>query len=177
MEIGISAALRLSLHSMQNSLAIIGAGRVGRALGRRLREAGWRIGAVLTRSKASARRAVRFIGAGKPFAGMTWQILPSQVILITTPDDQIALAARDLARIGEEELRGRVVLHTSGAMDSGALEPLWGPRRAYVKLNTSFAFDTFPGDFSAPFTLSASLDNVADVFVVKAGSANLLAAR
>lgn len=109
---------------MPNSLAIIGAGRVGRALGRRLREAGWRIGAIVTRSEASARRAVRFIGAGKPFAGMTWQILPSQVILITTPDDQIDVAARDLARIGEEELHGRVVLHTSGAMDSGALEPL-----------------------------------------------------
>jgi hypothetical protein len=31
---------------MENSLAIIGAGRVGRALGRRLRELGWKIGAV-----------------------------------------------------------------------------------------------------------------------------------
>jgi len=33
---------------MPNSLAIIGAGRVGRALGRRLRELGWRIDAVVT---------------------------------------------------------------------------------------------------------------------------------
>src|SRR5260370_417540 len=48
---------------MQNSLAIIGAGRVGRALGRRVRELGWKIGAVVTRSDASARKAVRFIGA------------------------------------------------------------------------------------------------------------------
>ena len=109
---------------MPSSLAIIGAGRVGRALGRRLREAGWKIGAVVTRNEASARRAVRFIGAGKPFGGLTRQILPSQVILITTPDDEIAVAARELARIGEEELRGRFVLHTSGAMDSGALETL-----------------------------------------------------
>src|SRR5437667_8879755 len=60
---------------MQNSLAIIGAGRVGRALGRRLRELGWKIGAVVTRSEASARKAVRFIGAGKPCPGMTRQIL------------------------------------------------------------------------------------------------------
>ncbi|OLB40615.1 MAG: hypothetical protein AUH11_01525 [Acidobacteria bacterium 13_2_20CM_57_17] len=109
---------------MPNSLAIIGAGRVGRALGRQLREAGWRIGAVLTRSEASARRAVRFIGAGKAFAGITRQVLLSQVILIATPDDEIVVVARELARIGEEELRGRVILHTSGAMDSGALEPL-----------------------------------------------------
>lgn len=107
---------------MPNSLAIIGAGRVGRALGRRLRELGWKIGAVVTRSAASARRAVRFIGAGKACAEMTRQIPASRVILIATPDDEIAIVAQELARIGEEELRGRVVLHTSGAMGSTVLE-------------------------------------------------------
>ena len=86
-----------------------------------MRELGWKIGAVVTRSAASARRAVRFIGAGKACAGMTRQILASRVILIATPDDRIAVVAQELARIGEEELRGRVVLHTSGAMDSGVL--------------------------------------------------------
>src|SRR6267143_1540442 len=109
---------------MPNSLAIIGAGRVGRALGRRLRELGWKIGAVVTRSDASARRAVRFIGAGKACARMTRQILASRVILIATPDDEIAIVGQELARIGEEELRGKVVLHTSGAMDSGVLDAL-----------------------------------------------------
>ena len=107
---------------MENSLAIVGAGRVGRALGRRLRELGWKIGAVITRGEASARRAVRFIGAGKPHAKMTRQILASRVILIATPDDEIARVAQELARIGAEELRGKVVLHTSGALDARALE-------------------------------------------------------
>lgn len=109
---------------MQNTLSIIGAGRVGRALGRRLRELGWKIGAVTTRSEASARRAVRFIGAGKPYARMTRQVLASMVILIATPDDEIAVAAQELSRIGAEELRGRVVLHTSGALDARALDPV-----------------------------------------------------
>src|SRR6267143_7202547 len=109
---------------MPNSLAIIGAGRVGRALGRGLRELGWKIGVVVTRGEASARRAVRFIGAGKPCARMTRQILVSPVILIATPDDEIAIVAQELARIGEEELRGKVVLHTSGARDSGVLDAL-----------------------------------------------------
>jgi len=107
---------------MPNSLAIIGAGRVGRALGRRLRELGWRIGVVVTRSEPSARRAVQFIGDGKACAGMTRRILASRVILIATPDDKIAVVAQELARIGEEELRGRVVLHSSGAMDSAVLD-------------------------------------------------------
>jgi predicted short-subunit dehydrogenase-like oxidoreductase (DUF2520 family) len=109
---------------MENSLAIIGAGRVGRALGRCLRELGWKMGAVITRNEASARRAVRFIGAGKSHAGMTRQILASRVILITTPDDEIAAVATDLARIGAEELRGKVVLHASGALDARALDPV-----------------------------------------------------
>ncbi len=109
---------------MPNSLAIIGAGRVGRALGRLLRQLDWEIGAVVTRGEASARRAVRFIGAGKASAGMTRQILASRVILIATPDDEIAVVALELARIGEEELRGRVVLHTSGGLGSDVLDAL-----------------------------------------------------
>src|SRR5260370_21771613 len=100
---------------MPNSLAIIGAGRVGRALGRGLRELGWKIGAVVTRSEGSARRAVRFIGAGKACAGMTRQILASRLILIATPHDEISVVAKELARIRAEEPRGRVLVHTSGA--------------------------------------------------------------
>jgi predicted short-subunit dehydrogenase-like oxidoreductase (DUF2520 family) len=53
---------------------------------------------------------------------MTRRILVSRVILIATPDDEIAVVAQELARIGEEELRGRIVLHTSGAMDSAVLD-------------------------------------------------------
>jgi predicted short-subunit dehydrogenase-like oxidoreductase (DUF2520 family) len=109
---------------MEKTLAIVGAGRVGRALGRRLRELGWKIGVVVTSSEASSRRAVRFIGAGKPHAGLTRHVLLSQIILISTPDDAISGVARELARIGGEELRGRVVLHTSGAQDSRVLAPV-----------------------------------------------------
>jgi predicted short-subunit dehydrogenase-like oxidoreductase (DUF2520 family) len=109
---------------MEKTLAIIGAGRVGRALGRRLRELGWKIGVVVTRSEASSRRAVRFIGAGKPHGGLTRHVLLSHIILIATPDDAISGVARELARMGEEELRSRVVLHTSGAQDSRALAPV-----------------------------------------------------
>ena len=109
---------------MENSLAIVGAGRVGRALGRRLRDLGWKIGAVVTRNETSARRAVRFIGAGKAHAQPTRQIVISRVILIAAPDDQISTLARELVRIGGEELRGRIVLHTSGALDSHVLDPV-----------------------------------------------------
>jgi predicted short-subunit dehydrogenase-like oxidoreductase (DUF2520 family) len=109
---------------MEKTLAIVGAGRVGRALGRRLRELDWKIGAVVSRSEAAARRAVRFIGAGKPHGGLTRQVFGSHVILIATPDDAIAGVARELARMVAEELPGKVVLHTSGALDSRVLAPV-----------------------------------------------------
>jgi predicted short-subunit dehydrogenase-like oxidoreductase (DUF2520 family) len=127
---------------MPNRLAIVGAGRVGSALGRRLSELGWKIGAVVTRSEASARRAVRFIGTGKAFAGMTRQILASRVILIATPDDEIANVAQELARIGEEELRGKVVLHTSGAMDSTVLNPV---HQCGAKIGSMHPLQSFSG--------------------------------
>jgi predicted short-subunit dehydrogenase-like oxidoreductase (DUF2520 family) len=111
---------------MRGSLSIIGAGRVGRALGRRLRELGWKIGTVVTRNEPSARKAVRNIGAGQARAGMSRQVLAAQVILIATPDWAVAQVADDLARIGAEELRGKIVLHTSGALDASALGPVKG---------------------------------------------------
>jgi predicted short-subunit dehydrogenase-like oxidoreductase (DUF2520 family) len=127
---------------MQNSLAIIGAGRVGRALGRRLCELDWKIGAVVARSEASARRAVRFIGTGKACAGLTRRVVASQVILIATPDDEIAVVAQELARIGEEELRGKVVLHTSGAMDSTVLNPV---QQRGAKIGSMHPLQSFSG--------------------------------
>jgi predicted short-subunit dehydrogenase-like oxidoreductase (DUF2520 family) len=53
---------------------------------------------------------------------MTRQIVLSRVILIAVPDDEIPGVAQELARIGAEELRGKVVLHTSGALDERVLD-------------------------------------------------------
>ncbi|MBZ5540135.1 MAG: DUF2520 domain-containing protein [Acidobacteriia bacterium] len=106
---------------MNRSMAILGGGRVGRALGKRLCGLGWRIGAVVTRSAGSARRAVRFIGAGQAYGRLTRQLLGAQLILIAVPDRALADVAGELARIGGEELRGKVVLHTSGALDARVL--------------------------------------------------------
>ena len=109
---------------MSKSLAIIGAGRVGRALGRRLREAGWRVIVVAARSEASAKSAAKFIGGGRPVAGIPASLIGAGVILLTVPDDAVAAVAAELADRIESELRGKVVLHTSGALDSSVLEPL-----------------------------------------------------
>lgn len=136
---------------MPTTLSIIGAGRVGRALGRALRERGWRIGAVVTRSRRTARAAARAIGAGTPAAN-TPALLAADVILIAAPDRAIGKIATALANVGaglsrpfsergkskirhgkgapEDQEGGvkpplrKIVLHTSGSLSHDVLAPL-----------------------------------------------------
>lgn len=109
---------------MSRTLAIVGAGRVGRTLGRRLRELGWSIGPVVTRSRATASAAVRAIGAGIPHELLTRRVLAADVVLIATPDHAVPQVAAKLARQGGEEWRGKMVLHTCGSLSGAALAPL-----------------------------------------------------
>jgi predicted short-subunit dehydrogenase-like oxidoreductase (DUF2520 family) len=110
---------------MNHSVSIIGAGRVGRTLGKCLRDLGWRIGAVVTRSERTSRAAVRAIGAGTPFSAISPESFYAPTILVTTPDDLLAPTAAALAHIGGRSgCRGKVVLHTSGALDRTVLKPL-----------------------------------------------------
>jgi predicted short-subunit dehydrogenase-like oxidoreductase (DUF2520 family) len=107
-----------------------------------LREVGWKIGAVVTSSEPTARRAVRSIGAGQAHAFLTRQVLAAQVILITTPDHSVVATAEELARVGAEELGGKIVLHTSGALSSDALDPV---RRCGAAVGSMHPLQTFSG--------------------------------
>jgi len=127
---------------MKGNLTIVGAGRVGRSLGRALSESGWRIFGVVTRSMPSARRAVRFIGEGQPFAGISLRALTPRSILIATPDTAIPPVAEELARLGPAEWKGKTVLHTSGALASNVLEPL---RTSGASVGSLHPLQTFSG--------------------------------
>jgi predicted short-subunit dehydrogenase-like oxidoreductase (DUF2520 family) len=109
---------------MARTISIVGAGRVGRTLGKRLRELGWRVGAVVTRSAPTARAAMRAIGAGSAQTHLDRDTLAADVILLATPDASLAAVAKALAEVGGRECRGKVVLHTSGALDRSVLAPL-----------------------------------------------------
>lgn len=111
-------------HGMQGSLTIIGAGRVGRALGKRLREHGWKIGSVVNQSEASARRAVRFIGMGRASSAIGSSCFAAHAILLSVPDSALQHVSQNLAQYGAADLRGKAVLHTSGALGSGVLKAL-----------------------------------------------------
>jgi predicted short-subunit dehydrogenase-like oxidoreductase (DUF2520 family) len=110
--------------SLKRTIAIVGAGRVARGLGGRLREAGWKIGAVVARKMPRALSAVRAIRGGAPCAGSTRRVLDAGVILLAVPDDALASVAAQLERTGGDELRKKIVVHTSGALSSTVLAPL-----------------------------------------------------
>jgi predicted short-subunit dehydrogenase-like oxidoreductase (DUF2520 family) len=109
---------------MTRTLSIVGAGRVGRTLGKRLRERGWRMGAVVTRSTTTSRAAVRTIGAGKPFGRLTADPFAADVILLCTADDDLPALVRTLAKLGRARCKGKIILHTSATLDRIVLAPL-----------------------------------------------------
>jgi predicted short-subunit dehydrogenase-like oxidoreductase (DUF2520 family) len=109
---------------MSRTLSIVGAGRVGRTLGKRLHERGWRIGAVVTRSVGTSRAAVRTIGAGTPFSRVTADPLAADVILLCTADDDLRAVVATLAKLGGAKCKGKIILHTSATLDRTVLAPL-----------------------------------------------------
>jgi predicted short-subunit dehydrogenase-like oxidoreductase (DUF2520 family) len=109
---------------MTRVISIVGAGRLGTTLARRLRGLGWSVGAVVTRSRKTSRAAVRRIGAGTPSGRLTREALVADLILVAVPDDELKSVASALARLGGEQCRGKVVLHASATLDRSVLAPL-----------------------------------------------------
>jgi predicted short-subunit dehydrogenase-like oxidoreductase (DUF2520 family) len=107
-------------------VSVVGAGRVGTALALALSARGYTLEAVVARRPSHARRAAVLAGASvlALSSAQLEQLPPSRLLFITTPDDAIAETATRLAASVKEKVRGRVVLHTSGALSSDVLAPL-----------------------------------------------------
>lgn len=118
----------------------MGPGRVGQALGKLLARAGVRVDFVVGRNLAQARRAVRFIGGGRPLALDARQLTETPVILLTTADSGLPEVAERLARLSND-WSGKVVLHTCGSLSSRVLEPL---HRLGAAVGSLHPFQTVP---------------------------------
>lgn len=105
------------------TLNVIGAGRAGRVIARRLSDAGCcEVVAVCNRSLDSARAASAWIGSGQACAELA-RLPTAQAWLIAVPDDQIEACASELADLGLLEA-GQLAFHLSGAKSAAALDPL-----------------------------------------------------
>ncbi len=102
-------------------LAVVGPGRVGQALGRRLREGGVSLLGFLAHNPQHAEQAVRFAGGGQVL-GDASQLAGADTIMIAVQDDALAATVVQLAT----QLSGfsGLCFHVSGAHGLEPLEPL-----------------------------------------------------
>src|SRR5205085_8999039 len=103
------------------NITIIGAGRLGTALGRALQRAGHRIELVVANHLSHSRRAATLIGGGvlAVSASGLWskkaardRLLRSNVILISTPDDVLSRVAQQISSEFPRSSRGRDEVRT-----------------------------------------------------------------
>lgn len=105
------------------TFSILGAGRLGRTLGRVLVAQGYEPAGITARTVRSARQAAAFIGGGEASSSNARGAAKGDLVLITTPDGAIAPLARELAA-SRLTWSKRIIAHTSGALSSAALVPL-----------------------------------------------------
>lgn len=108
---------------MTLTINIIGAGKLGKTIGRLLVCSHLaKIAGVCNRSIESAQEAIAFIGQGKCFSSI--QQLPSaDITLITTPDNEIREASVALSHC-EHIHPGHICLHMSGVLTSDILSAI-----------------------------------------------------
>ncbi len=125
-----------------HSVSILGAGRLGLALGTALSKAGYTINLVVARGAASSKHAGALLKTTSEHVGTKGLsklplrsrelIAGSSVIIVATPDDAIPAVAKDLAEAlqslqvanGARSARPSIAVHTSGALSSRVLRPL-----------------------------------------------------
>jgi len=104
-------------------IAIVGPGRLGSALALELQRAGYRVSAIVSGNSAASRRKgqaiarrvhARWSAPGTPF--------DTDLVWFCVPDREIARAARQLENV--VEWKGRIALHSSGALASDELQVL-----------------------------------------------------
>lgn len=122
------------------SVTIGGPGRLGQAIGKLLLGAGFNIRYVAARRGAAARRAAQFIGSGVPCRFDDPSLAEVEVILLTLADDALAPLAAGWAA-WKRPWRGKIVLHTSGALPAAVLEPL---KKRGASIGSMHPFQTVP---------------------------------
>ena len=121
------------------TIAIIGPGRAGSALGRALHAAGYSIAAIGGRNPENVRKLAEELGA-RPCQSPATTIDLADLTMVAVPDDVILPLATDMV----ESLcsaAGHAAVHLSGAQDRSALRPL--AQRGSVRTGVFHPLQTF----------------------------------
>lgn len=128
------------------TFSIVGAGKVGTALGRALAGKGWAPRIVCDRDLKAARESCRIIGGGTAASDLRKVGREEDVVFIAVADGDVASVASRLAR-ARRSWAGRVVFHTSGLLPARILEPL---RKRGAAVASAHPAQTFPGKEVGP---------------------------
>ena len=135
-------------------VVIVGAGNLGSALAHSLQHAGYAIEAVIARSRgASLRKAKRLAEQVGARAATDLSEVKTRLVWFCVPDAAIAAAAHSLA--GKIEWKGRVAVHSSGALGSDELAALRrrGAAVASVHPMMTFVRRSRPSLAGVPFAI------------------------
>jgi predicted short-subunit dehydrogenase-like oxidoreductase (DUF2520 family) len=105
-------------------ITIVGAGNLGTALAMCLHRAGYVIDQVVFRNSGASRRRAAALAkrVGARAVDVARATIDSDVVWLCVPDDAVAKVARSLAQ--NADWRGRVALHSSGALASDEMVAL-----------------------------------------------------
>ena len=104
-----------------NDVAIIGAGKVGTALGQALSKTGYRIIALTCSRISSARKSQKIIGQGTAYRNSTQAAREADIVILSVPDDIIRSVSEDLSG-SDFQWDGKYVFHCSGLLPSHILD-------------------------------------------------------
>lgn len=145
------------------SITLVGAGSLAQALGPALRKAGYRIDALVARERAESRRRAAALARrlGAKVVGLAEFRPEADVVWLCHTDDALGQTARRLAR--RSGWRGRIVLHSSGALSSRVLAALQraGAHTASLHPMMTFVPGTSPTMSHVPFAVEGDRAAVA----------------
>jgi predicted short-subunit dehydrogenase-like oxidoreductase (DUF2520 family) len=144
------------------TVAIIGLGKVGTALGFLLRSAGYRIVAVAGRSRKSLNSGLSYTG-GQAYTNNPDAARRADCIFITTGDDSIADVCSEISEEAALE-PGKKVIHMSGA---GGLDLLESARRKGAHVACIHPLQSFPDSENAIKNIPGSTFGITAVAEIK----------
>ncbi len=168
------------------TVSLVGAGNLAQAIGPALKKAGYRVEQVVARNNPESMRRARRLAKrlGATVTRLDEFVPASDLIWLCHTDDALAPTSKMLAR--KSGWRGKVVLHSSGALTSDVLKPLTraGAHTASLHPMMTFVPGTAPKLAGVPFAVEGDKQAVAaakqivkdleaEVFEIK-GSAKVL---
>jgi predicted short-subunit dehydrogenase-like oxidoreductase (DUF2520 family) len=160
-------------HPARLNVGIVGAGRVGTALGVALSRAGHRVTGASAVSETSRRRVERFL-PDVPVLQPDEVIAGADLALLTVPDDALSGLVAGLAATGAP-LGGRLLAHASGRHGLAVFEPAVSRGALPLALHPVMTFTGRPDDvdrlagISFGVTAPPALRPAAEVLVMEMG--------